>query len=208
MLWTLRATLLILCLSICAQAQTRTLGLYADPPRDLDSQSNAVMHEELQRLLAPAGIEIVWKQLKDRKSGENFDLVAVTSFAGSCATDNWVSVVSTPVSLADTSVSDGHVLPFFRIDCPRVLGMLGSQVDSAVLGRALARVAAHEIYHIVAQTAEHQEKGVAKASFSSRDLTAVRFDLDVWSLTLMHPPSVAQAPGSSTADSESAESGR
>src|SRR6516165_1448062 len=64
MLWTLRATLLILCLSICAQAQTRTLGLYTDPPHDLDSQSNAVMHEELQRLLAPAGLEIVWKQLK------------------------------------------------------------------------------------------------------------------------------------------------
>jgi hypothetical protein len=208
MLWTLRALLLILCLSICAQAQTRTLALYADFPHDLDPQSNAVMHEELQRLLAPAGINIVWKGLKDRKSGENFDLVAVTSFAGSCAVDNSVSVVSSPVSLADTSISDGHVLPFFRIDCSRVVGMLGSQIDSAVLGRALARVAAHEIYHIIAQTAVHQEKGVAKASFSARDLTAARFDLDVWSVTLMRPSSVASAAGSSTADSEPAESGR
>jgi hypothetical protein len=166
------------------------------------------MHEELQRLLAPAGIEIVWKQLKDRKSGENFDLVAVTSFAGSCAVDKSVSVVSSPVSLADTSISDGHVLPFFRIDCFRVVGMLGPQIEPAVLGRALARVAAHEIYHIVAQTAEHQEKGVAKASFSARDLTAARFDLDVRSLAFMRPPSVTLAAGSSTADSESTESGR
>jgi len=208
MLWTLRATLLILVWSICAQAQTRTLALYADLPHDLDPESNAVMHEELQRLLAPAAIEIVWKGLKDRKAGENFDLVAVTSFAGSCAADNPGSLVSAPVSLADTSISDGHVLPFFRIDCPRVVGMLGPQIDPAVLGRALARVAAHEIYHIVAQTAEHQEKGVAKASFSARDLTAARFDLDTWALTLMHPPSMAQVAGSSIAESESAESGR
>jgi hypothetical protein len=209
MLWTLRATLLILCLSICAQAQTRTLAIYADLPHNLDLESNAVMHEELQRLLAPAGIEIVWKRMTDRKAGENFDLVAVTSFAGSCGVDNPVPAVSSPVSLADTSVSDGHVLPFFRIDCSRVVGMLGAQIEPAVLGRALARVAAHEIYHIVAQTAEHQEKGVAKASFSARDLTAARFDLDVWSLTLMRPPAVAQVAGtSSAAESESTESGR
>src|SRR6516225_5661512 len=109
---TLRATLLVLCLSICAQAQTRTLALYADLPRDLDPESKIVMHEELQRLIAPAGLEIIWKGLTDRKAGENFDLIAVTSFTGSCATDNPVSTVGSSVSLADTSISDGHVLPF------------------------------------------------------------------------------------------------
>ena len=82
--------------------------------------------------------------------------------------------------------------------------MLGSQPDPAVVGRALARVAAHEIYHIVAQTAEHQDKGIAKASFSTNDLTAARFDLDTWALTLMRPPSVAQL----SAEAESNESGR
>jgi hypothetical protein len=195
---------LVLLLSICAQAQTRTLALYADLPRDLDPESKIVMHEELQSLIAPAGLEIIWKGLTDRKSGENFDLVAVTSFTGSCATDNPASAVPAAVSLADTSISDGHVLPFFRIDCSRVIGMLGSQPDPIVVGRALARVAAHEIYHIVAQTAQHQEKGIAKASFSTNDLTTARFDLDIWALTLMKPPAVAQV----AADSESAESGR
>jgi hypothetical protein len=208
MLWTLRAVLLVLFLSIVAQAQTRTLALYADIPHDLDPESNRVMHDELQRLVAPAGIEIIWRGMADRKQGETFDLVAVTSFAGSCAAYNYVSVVPAAVSLADTSISDGHVLPFFRIDCSRVVGMLGSQPEPAVLGRALARVAAHEVYHIVAQTAEHQEKGIAKASFSTRDLTATRFDLDAWSLTLMRPPSVAQVGGAVSAESDSAEAGR
>jgi hypothetical protein len=202
MLWTLRAALLVLCLSICAQAQTRTLALYLDAPRGLDPESNAVMHEELQRLLAPAGLEIAWKRMIDRKAGENFDLVAVTSFAGPCTVDKHSAQVSlSTVSLADTSISDGHILPFFRVDCTRLIAMLGSQVEPATFGRALARVAAHEIYHIVAQTTEHQERGVAKAVFSVRDLTSARFDLDIWSIERMRPPSIATVSDPSNVES-------
>jgi len=202
MLWTVRALLLVLCVSVCAQAQTRTIALYAQP-RNLDPESNTLMHEELQRLLAPAGLEVVWKRLSDRKAGENFDLVAVTSFEGSCAVDQQVSVTANTVSLADTSISDGHILPFFRIDCPLIIRMLGSQVEPATLGRALARVAAHEIYHIVAQTVEHQERGVAKAAFSTRDLTMPRFELDTWSLSRMQSrPATLQvaAPAAESGD--------
>jgi hypothetical protein len=202
MLWTLRAASLVLCISICAQAQTRTLALYLDAPRGLADESSAIMREELQRLVAPAGLEIVWKRMADRKAGENFDLVAVTSFLGSCATDKPSnSVTASTISLADTSISDGHILPFFRVDCTRLIAMLGSQVEPATLGRAIARVAAHEIYHIVAQTTEHQERGVAKATFSLRDLTSSRFDLDIWSIERMRPPSMATVSESSNAES-------
>ena len=201
MLWTLRALLLVFCLSVCAQAQTRTLALYTELPRGLDAESSAVMRGELQRLLAPAGIDVLWKRMNERKAGENFDLVAVISFVGSCVPDKFSSVATGSVSLADTSISDGHILPFFRIDCKRLAGMLGSQAEPAILGRALARVAAHEIYHIVAQTAEHQERGVAKAAFSVRDLTSVRFELDIWSVERMRPPSIANVSESSLTDS-------
>ncbi|HLH30045.1 MAG TPA: hypothetical protein VKY31_02505 [Terriglobia bacterium] len=206
MSWTLRALLLILCLSVCAQAQTRTLGLYLQYARDLDPVSNAVMHEELERLIAPAGLDIVWKRLSDRKAGETFDLVAVTSFDGSCSLNRTLIDVPAAVSLADTSISNGRILPFFRIDCPYLLGMLGSQPDAATFGRALARVAAHEIYHIVAQTVEHQERGVAKASFSAKDLTAARFELDSWSIERMRlNPATVQvtSPASEISDLQS-----
>jgi hypothetical protein len=208
MLWTLRALLLVLCLSICAQAQTRTLALYAEPPRDLDAQARSLMREELQRLLEPAGLEIVWKRLADRQAGETFDLVAVTSFAGSCSAGKPVIATQASVSLADTSISDGRILPFFRIDCPKIIGMLGSQTEPSFVGRALARVAAHEIYHIVAQTAEHQERGVAKASFSIRDLTTDRFDLDAWSINRMRLKSTIAEVAAPTAESSDLESGR
>ena len=202
MLWTLRAALLVLCVSVCAQAQTRVLALYLDSPRGLDPESNAVMREELQRLVAPAGLEIVWKRMIDRSAGENFDLVAVTSFVGPCTLNkSSAPVTASAVSLADTSISDGHILPFFRVDCMRLIAMLGSQIEPATFGRALARVAAHEIYHIVAQTTEHQERGVAKAAFSVRDLTSARFDLDIWSIERMRPASVATVSDSSNTES-------
>jgi len=163
--------------------------LYLGPANGLDAEAALFMRGELQLLLSPAGINISWKTLADRKSGENFDLVAVAAFDGSCAD---TEAVPTPAlaTLADTSIADGHVLPFFRIDCARLSGMLGSRVESAIFGRALARLAAHELYHIIAQTTQHQDSGIAKASFSVRDLTAPRFELDEWSSALMRPPSI------------------
>jgi hypothetical protein len=208
MSWTLRALFVLLGFSFCAQAQTRTLALYAEAPRDLDVQARSLMRAELQRLLEPAGIEVVWKRMADRQAGETFDLVAVTSFTGSCSVDKPVLATQASVSLADTSISDGRVLPFFRIDCPKIIGMLGSQTESSFVGRALARVAAHEIYHIVAQTAEHQERGVAKASFSIRDLTADRFELDAWSLNRMRLKSTIAEIAAPAAESSDLDSGR
>ena len=189
---TLRALLLAICLSVAANAQTRKLALYSGPIRGLDPEANSVMRAELDRLLAPAGIEVVWKNLAARKAGENFDIVAVSSFEGSCAPGETGSEEN--ASLAHTSISDGRILPFFRVDCTRLVAMLGSQTAPAVLGRALARLAGHEIYHIVAQTAEHKEEGIAKASFSIRDLTAARFVLDSVSLQLMRAPSRTRTP--------------
>jgi hypothetical protein len=187
---TLRAALLIVLAAVCAQAQTRTLGLYAGPARGLNDQSRLAMQEELARLLAPAGIEIIWKDSSARRSGEDFELIAVSSFEGSCSLEG-PHQIPVSKSLADTSISDGHVLPFFRVDCTRLIQMLGRHISSSVLGRALARVMAHEIYHIVARTPEHQETGVAKAVFAAQDLTDSGFEFDSWSILLMRPSSVA-----------------
>src|SRR5262249_1552095 len=162
----------------------RMLALYAEPARGLEPESDSIMRAELQRLLAPAGLEIVWKSLATRKAGEDFEFVAVSSFDGSCAVEP-TSPSPTTASIPGTSISNGRILPFFRVDCARLMRMLGSQPEPAVVGRALARVMAHEIYHIVAQTKDHQQAGVAKAVFSIRDLTTSRFELDAWSLARM-----------------------
>jgi hypothetical protein len=187
---TLKASLLIVFAGVCVQAQTRTLGLYSGTARGINAESRQVMQEELRRLLRPAGIEVVWKDSAGRKAGEDFELIAVSSFYGSCSLEASPHVPVTG-SLADTSISDGHVLPFFRVDCTRLIQMLGPHISSPVLGRALARVMAHEIYHIVARTPEHQETGVAKAVFAAQDLTEPEFEFDSSSISLMRPSPVA-----------------
>jgi hypothetical protein len=151
------------------------------------------MRNEVQRLLSPAGLEVVWRDAARRAAGEDFELVAVASFQFGPA----------GASLADTSIADGRIIPFFNVECMRVMQMLGPRVDSTTLGRALGRIIAHEIYHIVARTTDHHDTGVAKAAFSVRDLTNPRFDFDAWSLARMRP-SVAglSADGSSATGRE------
>lgn len=196
---TLRATLLLLLLSVTVHAENRTLALYAGPVHGLAPESANAMRAELQRLLTPAAIDVAWKTSADRKGSEVFDLVAVASFDGSCSPADPVPPVST-VSLADTSITDGRVLPFFHVDCTRLIQMLGSQIERVAFGRALARVIAHELYHIVSHTAEHQDKGVAKAVFSVSDLKNPSFEFDIWSLDRMRPASMTASSDSPSSD--------
>lgn len=148
--------------------------------------------------MAPAGLEVVWKNPGDRKAGEDFEFVAVSSFEGSCSAAE--PAVESVAPLGDTTIVNGHILPFFRVDCGSLVRMFKTQLEPAVVGRALARVIAHELYHIVVQTTDHHDTGVAKAAFSVRDLVNPRFEFDVWSVARMQPPSFAHASTVSSDD--------
>jgi len=190
MLLTLRAASLVLFASVCAQAQTRTLALYAGPAPGLNTESTLVMRAELQRLLVPAGLQVVWKDSIVRRNGEDFELIAVGTFEGSCSPEK-PAQTGIAASVADTSMSNGRVLPFFRVDCTRLIQALGRSINSLVFGRALARVIAHELHHIVARIADHQDSGVAKAVFSAQDLTDARFEFDSASISRMQLSALA-----------------
>jgi hypothetical protein len=113
------------------------------------------------------------------------------------------------VSLADSSVSEGRVLPFVRVDCAYLAQMLAPALRGlpennreAAFGRALARIIAHEIYHIMGETTEHQTRGVAKASFSVRDLMAEDFSFDHSSIAQMRPGPLPDLAALSTPTNE------
>ena len=74
------------------------------------------------------------------------------------------------------------VLPFSDVDCDAVRGflqkeMLSRPVDSReeIYGRALGRVLAHELYHVLAGTAIHGACGIAKSGYTVTDLLAREF---------------------------------
>src|SRR6185369_5112655 len=103
---TLRALLLVFFISVCAEAQTRTLAVYGGTAQGLDAEARFAMRAEVQRLLAPAGFAVVWKGPTERNAGEDFEQVAVASFEGSCSA---IAPTLTPAaaSLADTSITNG-----------------------------------------------------------------------------------------------------
>jgi len=193
-----RAVFAVLCFSVCVNAQTRTLAVYHSPATPMDSAIAHEFQQEVQRLLAPAGIDVVWRKTEEANSGDALEKVTVASFDGPCSAAELPSLPQShrgTAVLADTVVSkQSQVEPFFRVDCAEVIGRLRPALDhlnvpmrNAIFGRALGRVIAHELYHILARTMDHAHTGVAKASFSTQDLLAERFDFDPLSIVRLHP---------------------
>lgn len=205
----LPAVLLTLCISVCADARVRQLAVFSSPALSADSVLNTTIQDELQQLLTPAGIDVVWRLAGKSDPREQFEVVVVGSFAGLCSVAELpAAAISARTSvLGETYVSsNGRVLPYFKVDCARLIQTLRPTLERlslplrrVVFGRAVARVVAHEIYHILAQALAHDDLGVAKPSFSIEDLTAERFHFDFASLERMQsvarPAAVAQTFG-------------
>jgi hypothetical protein len=194
-----RVVFAIFCFSVCAYAQTRTLAVYSDAAQHLDSSATHALQTELQRVLAPAGIETISLQSGPKRAElPEVQLAVVGTFQGDCSVEalpNKSGRVIRTTTLAESSVSNGRVLPYFRVDCDQVirtltpaLRPLSVPMREAILGRALARTIAHEIYHILGQTTGHDKSGIAKASLSLSDLFSSQFDFNPESLRRMQSP--------------------
>jgi hypothetical protein len=188
----------VLFFSVCVNAQTRTLAVYHSSSEPIDSTAIHELKNEVHRLLADAAIDIAWRKATEVHVGDQFDRVAVASFDGNCSVVELPTLLqsSGPTEvLADTHVDKHrHVQPFFHIDCTQIIRNLRPWLDrlnvpmrNVLFGRALGRVVAHEIYHVVAQTTEHADAGVAKPSFSLHDLITERFSFSPASLERLRP---------------------
>ncbi len=115
--------------------------------------------------------------------------------------------VASGASLAETSVAGGVVMPFSYLNCANLTRMiapiLGDEPPAQrdyLYGRAMARVAAHELYHVMMGSRLHGHAGMAKAKFAVADLLDDSFDFDRTSLAELRqkagdpgPPVVAGA---------------
>jgi hypothetical protein len=95
--------------------------------------------------------------------------------------------------LAFTYSTDGAVLPFGEIECDRVRSSLRTAMwggdykrSDKLLGRALARVLAHELYHMLAKTHSHAGEGIAEKALSGAQLISERLQLNQAELNKMH----------------------
>jgi len=209
----LLATLCLLPVStLFAQADSAvptgaTLEVYVKGQESSTPDVLSAMNRELGSLMQPAGFRVVWRGVSDPPSSAGAEHLLMVELRGVC-TAQFLSMASTPLSsplpLASSSVADGKVLPFSWVDCtalnrflaPVASGQSQSQQDD-LYGRSMARLLAHEFYHILAQTDDHAPAGIAKARFSTVDLLADHFDFETFALNKLRPPApVASSVGS------------
>jgi len=162
--------------------QVAPFGVYTKfdkepPPAVLQS-----LKQELNSIMSLAGWRVEWRSLSNHPQGEAFTQLAVVTFKGSC------DVAFMPVERVETGalgwthMASGEVQPYSQINCEyiraflsRSLYPLWPQDREYVYGRAVARVLAHELYHIFTRTPHHGASGVAEATFTVPELMADQF---------------------------------
>ena len=167
------------------------IGVYLDFDHAPGAVSIEAMKRVVENLFKPAGLTLAWRLSGENTGTETFSGLAVLKFRGYCETTapkpaSEVGTIGELNALAYTAVSGGRVLPYTQVECDQVrkalayvpawAGMLERQ---QALGLALGRVVAHELYHILGDTAAHASQGLARASEALRDLVSprdLRFD--------------------------------
>ena len=150
----------------------------------------AEMKREVSVLMHQAGYRVEWRSLDaDRGQDADAPLMAVLELNGTCGIAPGYSSSERPasgsLSLATTSVTDGQVLPFSALNCATltrsVIAGLTQEAGARrdfLYGRAMARVVAHELYHVLVRSTDHARAGVARSCFSTSDLLTERFEFE------------------------------
>ena len=141
----------------------------------------AALREEVRSILAPLGFHIEWRDMAAAGAEAWADLAVVT-FQGHCDFDGTAFPAFVPGALGWTRVTDGHIQPFAEIDCDRIGSLVQNRLRALpfedrerLFERAVARVVAHELYHVFVRTLVHGETGAGKAEFTASDLLSDRF---------------------------------
>jgi hypothetical protein len=141
------------------------------------------MEHEVENILRGAGRAIEWRSWEQATQGA-FDELAVIRFNGNCGVPAWPHDSTADGPLGFTHISDGAVLPFSEIACEKIAGSVGPAIlrmepaqAETVFGRAVGRVVAHELIHMISGSLIHSHEGIARSAFSPSDLTSERLDL-------------------------------
>src|ERR1051326_3053693 len=167
------------------QAPIAPIALYAKFEESAPEGVIDSLHDELENIMAHMGFQFDWRRLDGVRGNEVTVELAVITFKGHCDVAGLTSRASTPGPLGWTHVSDGVILPFSDVDCDRIRGFVQKELLSlraeereVVMGRALGRVVAHELYHIFANTSRHGSCGVGKAAYTVQELLSPDFQFE------------------------------
>jgi len=140
------------------------------------SASLSEMEREAGLIMKSSGVQLDWRLPGDRSP--HYENLVVMTFRGSCGFGPPWRRYYEPGPYASTKITDGEVQPFGDVDCDRVVATAGDAMaedtdyfrGDQLVGRALGRVVAHELVHMLTRSNRHGVEGVAKASLSGREL--------------------------------------
>ena len=166
-------------------AQHPSVGVFLDFDSPPGAGPLSVMEKEVENILKASGVSLDWRMLKDNHGNEPFARLVVLKFKGTCKAEQWPQTATDFGSLGETrelassQVDHGVVLPYGEVRCDELRMALryihpgtARAARQLAFGRAMARVVAHELYHMLAGTTAHTATGLAKASHSLEDLIA------------------------------------
>ncbi len=134
------------------------------------------MEKETEGILKASGLHLDWRMAADA-GRESFDDLVVVQFKGACKVEPVPYVYDELGPLAFTYSSDGAVQPFTQVSCDKVAASVRSamwgedfQRADLLFGRALGRVLAHELVHVLTASGRHGREGVARPALSGKEL--------------------------------------
>jgi hypothetical protein len=141
------------------------------------------MRREASQIILASGLHLGWR-MRSEPSTDSFDDLVVMTFKGSCTFDPAPPIYDELGPLAITHTTNGEVQPFGEVNCDRVVNsvrsaMFGGDYAKAdlLIGRALGRVVAHELVHMLTKSGQHAHEGVQKAALSGRQLISTSLPL-------------------------------
>jgi hypothetical protein len=176
-----RITLLAV-LACSLPAYAADIGIFVQFENEPSPVSVREMKKEVAKLVKPAGFKLDWRFAAENPGNESFDQLLVLRFKGACQSENipMIQPEDEPgaVAFGTTEVADGRILPYSEVRCDEVrksVTRFGWTQRQFAMGRALGRVVAHELYHVMSASAAHAASGLAKPVVSWDELTAGRF---------------------------------
>jgi|ERR1700733_9046393 len=161
------------------------------------SRAVSYMQRELEALMQTAGYTVEWKVLGTHSS-EDESAIAVVELRGACRPpepNGYMEPVQDGASLASTAVDGDQVLPFSWINCETLTRLLAPSLARKAVGqrdflygRAMGRLLAHELYHLLTNKREHAGSGVGKSSFTAGDILGERFAFEGSTLAGLSAP--------------------
>ena len=163
----------------CGSAPANPVTVLLDFDKPHSAISLQAMEAEVSSLMKATGVAIEWQMKNELPSNAEFAELVVIKLTGYCMTETVAMPMDERGPLAFAYSTDGNVLPFGEVECDRVKSSLRRllmgrdyRTGDFLLGRALGRALAHEMYHMLANDRRHTKSGVTRESLTADELTA------------------------------------